>query len=242
MTDAQIRIQQFKRQRKSHLDLSGLGLIVIPQEIYSLEGLLSIDLSSNKLINLDSKICELTSLTELNLDFNSIKTLPEKILNLKNLTKLSLQSNPLEPSFASLLKVSPGSLKQTLRDCLDNKKDSKIDDMFGDDVFMDRKKGKKMPDEDFDFDFDESLIPKSGKIHVKSLSNANAKANTLAPKPSLLRKDPKKANLEDLENDLFMNTISASNSKAYLNAYDEDQIRLEEVKISGKLSQGTFLL
>lgn len=73
------------------LDLSGLGLELLPPEIGQLTGLNVLDLSGNQLTNLPPEIGQLSNLTELKLD-KKVTSLPAEITKLKHLNSLYSQT------------------------------------------------------------------------------------------------------------------------------------------------------
>lgn len=97
MTDTglSIKIRHAKRQNSQNLDLSNMGIEIIPSEIYQLKNLLFLNLSNNKINEIDKEIENLKNLKELVLDNNNIKNLPQEILNLSNLSTLKLNNNPI---------------------------------------------------------------------------------------------------------------------------------------------------
>jgi Leucine-rich repeat (LRR) protein len=81
--------------RITHLDLSNLGLTVLPPEIGKLIELKTLDLKGNKLTSLPDAIGNLSKLTMLYLQKNQLKNLPDAIGKLDQLTYLDLKSNKL---------------------------------------------------------------------------------------------------------------------------------------------------
>lgn len=77
------------------LDLSGMNLSELPQEICNLSNLRSLDLRSNHLNSLPNSIGNLNNLTSLNLWNNHLSSLPESIGDLSNLTSFNLSYNQL---------------------------------------------------------------------------------------------------------------------------------------------------
>jgi tRNA A-37 threonylcarbamoyl transferase component Bud32 len=266
MAEAQLRIQQCKRLKKPHLDLSGMGLIIVPQEIFAIEGLTSLDLSGNKLSSLDSKIGKLTSLTDLSLEGNSLKSLPQELSKLKALETLNLKGNPLSAVFQPLLNAKGTALPSLLEDCLRKYKENKDSNDLFDDMNWEDEPVKKMTkvhhdDDDFDFGFDDHK-QKEVKKPVKTTStgqNSSAKpglsvsSNNLDRRPIVQSKTPqnkpeynkggthnKLAVHDDFGMDDLMNTIALSKSKSNYTLLDDDEIKLEEVTIYNKISQGGF--
>ena len=77
------------------LDLRGLGLEYLPENIGILKNLTDLDLQSNKLTTLPKSIENLDKLEALFLDRNFFTKFPKNVLHLKNLTELNLNENPL---------------------------------------------------------------------------------------------------------------------------------------------------
>lgn len=90
------------------VNLEGMGLTDIPDEIKDLDNLVIFDLerltqalhqlylSNNRLRNLNPSLFEFTKLNVLSIRQNSISILPPAIQNLKNLTDLNISSNRLK--------------------------------------------------------------------------------------------------------------------------------------------------
>lgn len=265
MADASLRIQQCKRLKKDNLDLSGLGLILIPQEALSLTGITSLDLSGNKLSTLDSKIGNMTQLTELNLEGNNLKYLPQELGELKNLKKLNLKGNPLNPAFKPLLESDSQGLTGTISKCLTKHKQAQESNDFFDDMGWAGDAPKKMTkvqndDDDFDFDFDSDKpkLPAGGIKKVSTEAKTGSKTRTHAgskPEPGMKvasktpmarpsRDDPATRNSTAMNDDFgmddIMDSIVTSKSKANFSTQDEEEVKLEEITVLGKISQGGF--
>lgn len=266
MADASLRIQQCKRLRKDNLDLSGLGLILIPQEAMSLVGITSLDLSGNKLSSLDARIGDLTNLTELNLEGNNLKYLPQELSNLKKLTHLNLKGNPLDGAFKSLLNADQNSLAGAISSCLRKHKQTLESNDFFDDIGWADDGPRKMTkikgdDDDFDFDFDtdNSKIPTGGITKVSSEIKTGSKTRThaaskqqdggmkVASKTPLARgsrdgpsNKPNRGANDDFGMDDIMDSIATNKSRTNFSLADEDEVKLDELTILGKISQGGF--
>lgn len=81
--------------RITDLDLSNLGLTVLPPEIGKLIELKTLDLKGNKLTSLPDAISNLSKLSMLYLQKNQLKNLPDAIGKLDQLTYLDLKGNKL---------------------------------------------------------------------------------------------------------------------------------------------------
>jgi internalin A len=93
LATAQDRIARFGSRRS--LDLSGLGLTILPENVTRLKGLNILILSNNKLTGLPRSIGRLTDLVTLDLDNNQLSELPESVFKLVGLQGLVLSSNRL---------------------------------------------------------------------------------------------------------------------------------------------------
>lgn len=91
------RIDECARKGKlgTYLDLSELGLTMLPREIGLLTSLTALGIRSNQLTILPPEIGQLTALTNLYLQNNGLITLPPEIGRLTALTELSLHNNGL---------------------------------------------------------------------------------------------------------------------------------------------------
>lgn len=87
------------------LDLSGMGLTSIPEEITQLRGLTQLNLSENNLTTLPESITQLTNLSYLDLSKNSISALPNSVTQLTKLQKLNLHYNNLIELPGNLVKL-----------------------------------------------------------------------------------------------------------------------------------------
>jgi Leucine-rich repeat (LRR) protein len=89
------RIQLAKDTNATSLDLSHLGLIELPVELFELSSLTDLDLSDNKIVNIPKEIGQLNALTHLDLYKNQLVNLPKEIGQLSSLTELYLFKNRL---------------------------------------------------------------------------------------------------------------------------------------------------
>ncbi|MDP1586301.1 MAG: leucine-rich repeat domain-containing protein, partial [Prosthecobacter sp.] len=91
------RIEACRRQGRlgTGLNLSNLGLTLVPPEIGQLSALKELRLFSNQLTGLPSEIGQLSTLTVLDLEDNQLTSLPPEIGQLSALTGLSLSNNHL---------------------------------------------------------------------------------------------------------------------------------------------------
>lgn len=88
-------IDQAKRESWTTLDLSGRGMVEIPDAIGELTRLQSVDLSDNQLTRLPAAVGQLTDLESLNLRDNQLTGLPAAIGQLTDLESLNLSDNEL---------------------------------------------------------------------------------------------------------------------------------------------------
>ena len=73
------RIQKCASTGKKELDLDGLGLGALPEELFELSHLTELSVAENQLSTLPSGIGQLTSLTQLSLWENPINSLPDEM-------------------------------------------------------------------------------------------------------------------------------------------------------------------
>jgi internalin A len=88
-------IEKAKQSRQKSLDLSGIYIKEIPEEISQLTNLTSLKIRSSKLRELPEFIGKLTSLNYLYLSSNNLATLPRSIGRLTSLISLDLSCNNL---------------------------------------------------------------------------------------------------------------------------------------------------
>ncbi len=92
----QQRIFSAKVTKAHSIDLSGLGLTIVPSEILACKELRRIDLSQNKLTELSARFAKLPHLTHLDISSNSIVDKNLNIESLSNLTFLDISFNPIQ--------------------------------------------------------------------------------------------------------------------------------------------------
>lgn len=115
-----LTIRRCKRSRTTKLELNGLGLSTLPQEIYQLTDLETLDISNNKLLSLDAKISNLVNLEFLNISGNQLVSLPQSLASLPKLHVLNVSGNPLGQQFEKLLSKenqSEPNLQKCLKEC-----------------------------------------------------------------------------------------------------------------------------
>jgi len=95
LTEAKKRIEEAIKSASTTLDLSGLQLTSVPEEVWELTNLTILRLSENQLKSLPKEIERLTNLTTLYLYDNQLRSLPSEIGKLTNLTTLNLFNNQL---------------------------------------------------------------------------------------------------------------------------------------------------
>jgi internalin A len=88
-------IDSAKRDKRSHLNLSGLGLIELPPSLGCLTNLTYLNLSGNNLTTCPNILGKLSQLNELNLSNNKLTEFPAFLLQLTNITELDISSNRL---------------------------------------------------------------------------------------------------------------------------------------------------
>jgi internalin A len=94
--EASRRIAACEKAGGASLDLTNLGLVTVPQEVFRLRNLSELDLHDNKIRVLSPAIADLSDLMELNLDSNQLVTLPPEIGQLSHLLTLKVESNELK--------------------------------------------------------------------------------------------------------------------------------------------------
>jgi internalin A len=99
-------IAQAAKKNWQELNLSGMRLMELPTEIFSLTKLTSLDLSYNRLETLPESIGKLNNLTFLDLGINQLKALPESINQLSSITLLNLKNNRLDDLPESIGKLT----------------------------------------------------------------------------------------------------------------------------------------
>ena len=88
------------------LDLSNLGITIIPPEIGLLTGLVELDLSGNKIEELPEEIGNLVKLEKLDVRSNRLRGLPSTLGNLESLTELGISFNRIEKLPESMTKLT----------------------------------------------------------------------------------------------------------------------------------------
>ena len=124
MSDVRLKIRHVKRGGETKLDLSGMSLTEIPNDVFTLANLESLDISENSIRTLD-KISTLQNLKNLYVRNNKISALPESILELTQLENLKLDGNPvavMNTDLAVIFGIS--KVKSTLSAYFDKQKDS----------------------------------------------------------------------------------------------------------------------
>ncbi len=96
-TPEEIALARIKKvsSRTNILNLFGIGLRILPPEIFQLSHLMSIDLRDNKLSNLPPEIGNLVNLETLYLSNNQLTDIPAELGRLTQLVKLDLAQNKL---------------------------------------------------------------------------------------------------------------------------------------------------
>ncbi|MEG4859926.1 COR domain-containing protein [Microcoleus sp. K1-B6] len=106
--EARQRIENARQEGARTLDLSGLTLTELPEEIASLTQLQVLDLHNNQVRKLPEALASLTKLYLLDLSYNQLTKLPQGLTSLTQLQDLYLKSNQLRElpeELASLTKL-----------------------------------------------------------------------------------------------------------------------------------------
>ncbi|GGU83059.1 hypothetical protein GCM10010260_14720 [Streptomyces filipinensis] len=93
--EARARITECLSRGSTTLDLSGLGLTAVPEEVRELTRLIQLEVQSNRLHALPEWIGDLTRLEFLSADHNALVAVPESIGRLTELRALGLDFNKL---------------------------------------------------------------------------------------------------------------------------------------------------
>jgi Leucine-rich repeat (LRR) protein len=83
-------------RRFKTLNLAGLGLTSIPDEVFTIRSLQHLIISSNDITEIPPRIGKLKNLVEFDCSNNPISVLPAEIYNLQNLEKLDIHSTDIE--------------------------------------------------------------------------------------------------------------------------------------------------
>jgi internalin A len=121
-----LRIAQAEEQHSIQLDLSGLHLETLPEEVCRLPWLRSLNLGSNDLRHLEDEIASISALEELFLNDNPLRQVPEAIYHLTGLHVLDLSTTGLES-----LSPKIGGLSQLRRLDLDNNALTRVPSSLG---------------------------------------------------------------------------------------------------------------
>ena len=114
------RIGKVASTEATRLDLSGMGLVVIPDELWELTNLTFLDLSHNHIAFLSEDIGSLVNLTSLNLAYNYINRLPNTLWQLAHLVSLDLHRNELSEISANFCRLNNLTILNLFGNQLDN--------------------------------------------------------------------------------------------------------------------------
>jgi Leucine-rich repeat (LRR) protein len=92
---AEARIENELREKTRQLDLSELGLTILPESLGKLNELQSLSLSDNQITNIPESIGKLSSLETLDVRGNQLTSLPESLFKLTRLQTLYVWGNQL---------------------------------------------------------------------------------------------------------------------------------------------------
>lgn len=108
MSEVKLRIRHVKRGGDTKLDISGMGLTEIPEDVFTLTQLESLDISDNRITSID-RIGSLHSLKNLYAQKNKITSLPKSLLELDSLENIRFDGNTvavMTPELATVFGVS----------------------------------------------------------------------------------------------------------------------------------------
>ena len=104
--EAIARIHLVQKRNEEKLNLSSLGLEVIPAQVFEISSLISLNLSSNQLTNIPEEIGRLSGLTHLNLQDNQLSHIDGIFSDLGKLKSLDVSKNLLTCLPEDLCQVS----------------------------------------------------------------------------------------------------------------------------------------
>ena len=126
MSDIRLKIRHVKRGGETKLDISGMGLTEIPDEIFELTQLETLDISDNRIMSL-GKIGALHKLKNLYAHKIKISVLPDDIKDLAKLENLKLDGNPVAVNNSKLSIVfGVKKVQDVLESYFDKLKDSPV--------------------------------------------------------------------------------------------------------------------
>ena len=126
LSEAMARIERARIERSPLLDLSGLNLGTVPDEVSTLTDLAKLNLDYTQLTALPDWLSSLTNLAELRLSGNDLESLPDSFGSMTSLAGLFLDNNRL--------RTLPGilcSLSNLVLLSLDNNQLTTLPDMLG---------------------------------------------------------------------------------------------------------------
>src|ERR1017187_4948212 len=100
------RMEEAKRTNAPELDLSGLGLTVVPDSVAQLASLKALSLANNQVRYIPDSLARLTNLQVLHLTNNQIQAIPESLARLTSLGVLNLSGNQIQVIPDSLAKLT----------------------------------------------------------------------------------------------------------------------------------------
>ena len=124
MSDVRLKIRHVKRGGDTSLDLSGMGLTEIPDDVFTLTSLESLDISNNSISSL-GKIGSLHNLKNLYAHKNKLSSLPDDLLDLDKLENVKFEGNSvamMNPDISVLFGIT--KVRSALKDYFDKQKDS----------------------------------------------------------------------------------------------------------------------
>lgn len=113
--EARRKIAELKKRRTSALDLGGLQLTRVPEELRRLGRLRQLNLDDNGLTELPDWMAELNQLYRLDLRFNQLTVLPDWLCDLRRLKLLRVDANPLVSPPPEIVANGTSSIVEFLR-------------------------------------------------------------------------------------------------------------------------------
>ncbi|NJL55090.1 TIR domain-containing protein [bacterium] len=121
------RIQKAVKKGETELNLSGLGLLSVPDSVGQLANLSALDLSNNRIDSIPKSLKNLSNLTQISLSGNQFKLFPKELTQIRSLRVLIIHDN----QFPSLPREIGGLVNLTQLYLQGNKSLSLPDELLG---------------------------------------------------------------------------------------------------------------